>query len=450
MGSAMSTDRREQYHGHSHGHGVSADADSRRLGAALALIVGFMIVEVVVGIFVHSLALLSDAAHMLTDAGALAMSLVVIRLVQRPAGGNLTFGLKRTEILSAQANGATLLVLAALIVYEGIRRLITPPQPGGLAILVVALVGIGVNLLATWQLAKANRESMNIEGSFQHILTDLFAFIATAIAGAAILFTGFERADGIASLLIAAIMLKAAYGLLRDSGRVLLEAAPEGMSVKEIGVAIAAHPHVENVHDLHVWEVSSGFPALSAHVLVRPGDDCHAVRRALEQMLGERFGARPHHAAGRPPQRERRLCHAPDIAALTGAGRPSRSRGRSFYGWTESAAPRRLREGCRRAPTRPGKRDWPSDAVSGLIVLIAVAPRRRRRARRLLPRPRHEARELVAGPPSRRRRPGPSTRTSPPARTSSCSSRCAQCHGLAGHGRRLARRARADEGRPGR
>jgi cobalt-zinc-cadmium efflux system protein len=286
----MSTDPHNHDRGHSHSHGVSADADSKRLTVALALIVGFMGVEVVVGILVHSLALLSDAAHMLTDAGALAMSLVVIRLVRRPAGGNLTFGLKRTEILSAQANGATLLVLAALIVYEGIQRLITPPQPGGMAILVVALVGIGVNLLATWQLAKANRQSMNIEGSFQHILTDLFAFIATAIAGAIILFTGFERADGIASLLIAAIMLKAAYGLLKDSGRVLLEAAPEGMSVQEIGEAIAAHPQVDSLHDLHVWQVSSGFPALSAHVLVRPGDDCHAVRRELEQMLDKRFG----------------------------------------------------------------------------------------------------------------------------------------------------------------
>lgn len=287
----------EQGHeGHSHaGHGhshfqVGTDTDSRRLGIALGLIASFMAAEVVVGILAHSLALLSDAAHMLTDAGALAMSLIVIRLLRRPAGGNLTFGLKRSEILSAQANGATLFVLAGLIVYEGIHRLITPPKPGGLAILVVALVGIAVNLLATQQLARANRESMNIRGSYLHLLTDLFAFIATAIAGAIILAAGFDRADGIASLLVAAIMFDAAYGLLKDSGRVLLEAAPEGMSVKQIGEAIAAHhPHVESLHDLHVWEVSSGFPALSAHVLVPPGDDCHGIRRELEQLLAERF-----------------------------------------------------------------------------------------------------------------------------------------------------------------
>jgi len=276
-------------HGHSHAQ-ISADTDSRRLGVALGLIVAFMAAEVVTGILAHSLALLSDAAHMLTDAGALVMSLVVIRLVRRPAFGNLTFGLKRSEILSAQANGATLLVLAVLIVYEGIHRLISPPKPGGLAVLIVALVGILVNLLATQQLARANRESMNIRGSYLHLLTDLFAFIATAIAGIFIITIGFDRADAIASLLVAATMLWAAYGLLKDSGRVLLEAAPEGMSVTEIRNAIAAHPHVDSLHDLHVWQVSSGFPALSAHVLVHPGNDCHRIRRELEQTLDERFG----------------------------------------------------------------------------------------------------------------------------------------------------------------
>ena len=272
-----------------HHHGVSDTADAKRLVAALGLILGFMVVEVVVGIVAHSLALLSDAAHMLTDAGALLMSLWVIRLLKRPSGGSLTFGLKRSEILSAQANGGTLLVLAGLIVYEGVRRLASPPPAGGLAILVVALVGIGVNLLATLQLSHANRESMNIEGSFQHILTDLIAFVVTAIAGAFILATGWTRADGIAALVVAAVMLRSAWGLLRDSGRVLLEAAPEGVDVSEIGRALAGHRHVASVHDLHIWEISSGFPSLSAHVLVHEGDDCHGIRRELELLLHERF-----------------------------------------------------------------------------------------------------------------------------------------------------------------
>jgi len=273
-----------------HGHVVNADTNRRRLVVALALIVAFMAGEVIAGILANSLALLSDAAHMLTDAAAIGLSLVALALAARPAGGNLTFGLKRAEILSAQANGATLFVLAALIVYEAIHRLFTPPAVGGWTVLIVSLAGIAVNLLATWQLAKANRENMAVEGSFQHILTDLYAFIGTAIAGVIIITTGFDRVDPIASLIVAALMIRAAYGLLKDSGRVLLEMTPEGMNATEIGRALATHPRVAEVHDLHVWEIGSGFPSLSAHVLVLPGDDCHGVRRDLEQMLDERFG----------------------------------------------------------------------------------------------------------------------------------------------------------------
>jgi cobalt-zinc-cadmium efflux system protein len=257
--------------------------------AALALILAFMAAEVTVGILAGSLALLSDAAHMLTDAGALGLSLVALRLARRPAGGNFTFGLKRAEILSAQVNGATLLVLALLIVYEGIRRLVSPPPVTGGALVAVAAVGIVVNLAAVWLLHGANRESMAVEGSFQHLLTDLYAFIATAVAGATILITGFRRADGIAALLVAALMLRAAYGLLRDSGRVLLEASPRGMDPNEIGTAIAAFGGVREVHDLHLWEVGSGFPALSAHVMVGRDEDCHAIRWRIEQLLIERF-----------------------------------------------------------------------------------------------------------------------------------------------------------------
>jgi cobalt-zinc-cadmium efflux system protein len=277
-------------HDHAHRHGHGGGEDGRRLGLALALILAFMAGEIVAGILAHSLALLSDAAHMLTDAGALAMSLVVLRLAAQPARGNRTFGLRRSEILSAQANGAALLVLACLIVYGAVRRLISPLQAEGGVILVVALVGIGVNLVATWQLAGANRRSLNIEGSFQHLLTDLFAFIATAIAGAVILATGWVRADPIAALLVAALMLRAAWRLLRDSGRVLLDIAPAGLPVEEIGTAMAAHPGVVEVHDLHVWEVTTEFPTLSAHVLVEPEADCHGIRRELESLLGDRFG----------------------------------------------------------------------------------------------------------------------------------------------------------------
>jgi cobalt-zinc-cadmium efflux system protein len=277
-------------HGHGHAHGIAPGADRGPLLAAFGLIVAFMLVEVVAGIASGSLALLSDAAHMLTDAGALALALVAMRLAQRPARGAMTFGFRRAEILSAQINGATLLALAVVIVVEGVRRLLTPPHVGGTTVLLVALAGIAVNLAATAILSRADRGSLNVEGAYQHILTDLFAFAATAVAGAVVIVTGFTRADGIAALLVAALMLRAAYGLPVASGRVVLEAAPVDLDPDAIGRALAAVPGVAEVHDLHVWEVSSGFPALSAHVIVGRDTDCHAARRELQVLLQERFG----------------------------------------------------------------------------------------------------------------------------------------------------------------
>jgi cobalt-zinc-cadmium efflux system protein len=276
-------------HDHGHSHGVSADADSRKLAIALALIAGFMCVEVVAGIVGSSLALLSDAAHMLTDAGALALSLVAIRLAKRPARGAMTYGLKRSEILAAAINGTTLLVLGLLIVVEGVRRIVNPPDVEGGLVLAVAILGIAVNLAATWVLAQANRQSLNIEGAFQHIVTDLAAFVATAIAGAVVLATDFTQADGIAALLVAALMLRAAAMLLRESGRVFLEASPRGLDPDDIGRRMAGVAGVNEVHDLHVWEVTSGFPAMSAHILVGRDTDCHDVRRTLEAMLHDEF-----------------------------------------------------------------------------------------------------------------------------------------------------------------
>ncbi len=274
---------------HGHPHSVARQGDARRLAVALALILALMAGEVVAGILAHSLALLSDAAHLLTDAGALAISLVVLRLAAQPARGNRTFGLRRSEILSAQANGAALAVLACLIVYGAVRRLLAPPPASGATMLAVALAGVLVNLAAVWQLSGADRRSLNVEGSFQHVLTDLVAFVTTAVAGGAILLTGWVRADPVAALVVAAVMLRASWRLLRDSGRVLLQIAPAGLSVDEIGSAMAAQPSVVEVHDLHVWDVTPDFPTLSAHVLVEPGADCHAVRRALERLLHERF-----------------------------------------------------------------------------------------------------------------------------------------------------------------
>ena len=275
---------------HTHAHGLSGESDAKRLGGAFALIVAFMVAELVAGILGSSLALISDAGHMLTDAVALGLALAALRLANRPPTGSFTYGLRRAEILSAQINGITLLLLGGLIVFEGIRRLIDPPDVEGALVLVVAVIGIGVNLVAARMLAGAERRSLNVEGAFLHVVTDLFAFIATAIAGALILIWGFERADGIASLLIAALMLWAAYGLLRETGRVFMEAAPPGLDPEAIGEALVHDAGVVEVHDLHVWEVTTGLPAISAHMIVRGDADCHEARWRAARLLADKFG----------------------------------------------------------------------------------------------------------------------------------------------------------------
>jgi cobalt-zinc-cadmium efflux system protein len=275
---------------HDHAH-AARDADRHSLKVALGLILAFMAVEVIVGVLARSLALLSDAGHMLTDALALALSLLAARLAARPARGAMTYGLGRVEILSAQMNGLTLVLLAAFIVYGAVRRLVSPAHVTGGAVLGVALAGVAVNLLVAWVLSvdRSHPRSLNLEGSYRHVLTDLYGFALTALAAVVILVSGWERADAVASLAIAAIMLAGGAGLLRASIRVFLEAAPAGLDPQAIGRSLAAEPGVVQVHDLHVWEVTSGFPALSAHVVVRAGEDCHEVRRALQRLLEDGY-----------------------------------------------------------------------------------------------------------------------------------------------------------------
>jgi len=270
--------------GHDHGHGISENADRRYLVIALALLIAFMITEVIVAFVSGSLALLSDAGHMLTDVGAIGASLWAMNLAARPAAGSWTFGWKRAEILSAAVNGITLLVVSGIVGFEAIRRLIHPPTVDGAPVLVVALIGVVVNLVAAWVLAKANRTSLNVEGAYQHILTDLYGFVGTVVAAVVILTTGYARADAIASLIVVALMLKAARGLLKDSGRVLLEAAPEGIDLAQVRSHLLESDHVHDVHDLHVWTVTSNLPTLSAHVVI--DDSCFNDGHA-PQLLDE-------------------------------------------------------------------------------------------------------------------------------------------------------------------
>ena len=272
-------------HEHEHRHAE----DRRALAIALALIVAFLIGEVVAAIVAGSLALLADAGHMLTDAGALAFALFAATLAGRPAQGRWTFGYKRLEILAAQANGVTLLVVALLILYGSVRRLVSPDEVRGGIVLAAALVGICVNIAATAVLSRASRESINVRGAFLHVATDTVAFAGTAVAGGLILATGWDRFDSIASIGVAALMLWASWGLLHESASIFLERSPDEIEPDAVGRAIVAEPDVVEVHDLHVWTVTSGFSALAAHVLVTPESDCHAIRRRLERMLHDEF-----------------------------------------------------------------------------------------------------------------------------------------------------------------
>ena len=280
-------------HAHSHGHRGAHDhsrvSDRRAIAIALGLICAFLIGEVAAGIVAGSLALLADAGHMLTDAAALAAALVASRLATRPARGQWTFGFGRAEILAAQANGILLLLLGVWIVYSAVRRLIDPPSVDAGIVVVVALVGVVINLAATIVLARADRASLNVQGAFLHIATDLVAFIGTAIAGTLILITGWNRFDPIAGLLVAMLMIRSSWTLIRESGRIFLEAAPAGIDPDDVARTLVDDPEVEEVHDLHIWTVTSGFPALAAHVLVAPGVDCHEARRRLQHLLEERF-----------------------------------------------------------------------------------------------------------------------------------------------------------------
>jgi cobalt-zinc-cadmium efflux system protein len=272
----------------SHAHDHDYPAARRPLAIALALILGLMAGEVVFGILAGSLALLADAGHMLTDAAALARALGAATFAGRPARGRWTFGFRRLEILAAHVNGITLLAVGVVIVYTATRRLLDPPEVRGGLVLALALVGIAVNLVATALLARPSRESLNVRGAFLHLATDLAAFTGTAVAGGVILATGWDRADPVASLVVAALIFWSSWALLRESTRILLDVAPR--EPREVAEAMLAVPDVVEVHDLHVWTVGSGFPSVSAHVLVEAGADCHGLRQELAALLAVRFG----------------------------------------------------------------------------------------------------------------------------------------------------------------
>jgi cobalt-zinc-cadmium efflux system protein len=276
-------------HGHSHGPGAYRGADRRALTLAALLTTTFMVAEVVGGLLTGSLALLADAGHMLSDSFSLLLALGAVWLAARPATARRTFGFKRAEILAALVNGMTLVLIAAWIVYEAIGRLGDPPEIESGGMLVVALLGLLVNVVAAFILSRAEGDSLNVSAAFRHVLADLLGSVGVIAAALIILATGWELADPLISLVIALLIAASAWSILRESTEILLEAAPRDLDTEEIGQAMAAMPDVVEVHDLHVWTITSGFPALSAHVVVAADADCHARRWEIERMLHDRF-----------------------------------------------------------------------------------------------------------------------------------------------------------------
>ncbi|HWB67075.1 MAG TPA: cation diffusion facilitator family transporter [Mycobacteriales bacterium] len=252
--------------------------DERLLLVGAGVLAGFTAGEVVGAVLAGSLALLADAGHMLTDVLALAASALVSRIARAPARGHWTFGWARTEVLSAAANGITLLVIAALVTAEAIRRLLHPPGVAGSTLIVVAVIGLAVNAVVLVIIGRTERRSLNVAGAIAHVLTDGYAFAATIIAGAIVVGAGWRRADPVASLVVVALVLRAAVRLLRESGRVLLEAAPTEVDVELVRRHLLETEHVVDIHDLHVWTVTSGLPALSVHVVIAP--ECFTEGRA--------------------------------------------------------------------------------------------------------------------------------------------------------------------------
>jgi cobalt-zinc-cadmium efflux system protein len=276
-------------HGHSHGH---ADAGTRALGWTLVLLAAYTVAEVAGGLATDSLALLADAGHMLSDVLALLLALGAIWLARRPATPDRSFGYRRAEIIAAFLNGLLLVLVAGWILFEAMRRLSDPPDVLGEWMLVVAVGGLVVNLAAFAILARSGRESLNVEAALRHVLADVLGSVGVIAASLVILTTGWELADPIVSAVIALLILASAWGVIRDSGHILLEGTPSGIAAAEVERMMLGVPGVKSVHDLHVWTITSGFDALSAHVLVGGDEDCHAVRRAVEQALARSFGIR--------------------------------------------------------------------------------------------------------------------------------------------------------------
>ncbi len=283
-------DGHDEGSGHGHDHGLLWRSPARRLAIALALTTSFMFVEVVAGLMSRSLALLSDAGHMLTDAGALALALVAQNLAARERTGRRTFGYRRAEILAALINGTVLGVSAVWIIVEAVRRFSDPREILGAPMLVVAGLGLVINLIAAWLLAHGGHGNINTRAAAAHVASDAAGSVAAMIAAGLVLGFGWNIADPIASIVISLLILWGAWRLVRESVDVLMEGTPAGVDPKELEEVIRRAPGVASLHDLHVWCISDGFPVVTVHVVLDGSGHGTDVSRAVARRIQERFG----------------------------------------------------------------------------------------------------------------------------------------------------------------
>ncbi len=278
-------------HTHEHDHGKHGrEGGSRALAIVLALTASFTVVEVAGGLLTGSLALLADAGHMLSDNLSLGLALFAAWLAGRPATPERSFGYRRAEILAALANGVALVAISIWVFVEAISRLREPTEVLGVPMLAIAALGLAVNAAGALILSRSGGESLNVEGAMRHVIADALGSVGAMTAAGVIILTGWRYADPLISAAIGLLILGSSWTLLRDSTNVLLEATPRGLDAEEVGRKMAAANGVTEVHDLHIWTITSGFPALSAHVLVGRHEDCHARRRDLEELLAHEFG----------------------------------------------------------------------------------------------------------------------------------------------------------------
>ena len=278
-------------HHHDHSHlDARRAANRRRMLLALAINLGMLAATVAGGILADSLALLADGGHLASDVAAIGIALIAARLASVAPTAVRTYGLQRSEVFGALINGIGLVVVSALIVFEAIARFSEPPSVDGAAVLLLGLAGLAGNAAATMVLRGGEREDLNLEAVLRHSFGDALSSLGVVLAGVIVLATGWNAVDPLASLLIAGLIAASSWRLLKEPFDVLMEAAPAGMNAREIGEALAADPDVVEVHDLHVWTVTSGFPALSAHIVVSRECDRDVLRRRLERLLDDRFG----------------------------------------------------------------------------------------------------------------------------------------------------------------